>query len=734
MLLYKNRRRESWMTALIHYPEFSKRPTIVLLVVDNPKEAISIQVVLDNSCDHTFQVESFSQLSCAIKRMKALDNSLVLLDLCFLDNQSAEIYQQLKSLSRQTTILLLTTTNDEASASIEERIGAYDSLNKYNIDSYWFPRLLSYLLERNILDDALFQQKEWAQITLDSIGDAVLTTNIDCKVTYMNRFAELMTGWVRADALGKSITEVLPLINAKTRQIAKNPAKHAIRVNKTVGMASNSLLIRRDESEVAIEDSSAPIHNRQGSAIGAVFVFRDVSKLRAMTLKMSHLAQHDFLTGLPNRVLLIERIEQAIKLAQRHRKLIALLFLDLDHFKHINDSLGHKVGDQVLQSVAERLQKAVRMTDTVCRQGGDEFVVLLTDLDRPQEAADIAGKICKVLSEPHDIEGHELHSTSSIGISIYPNDGDGVSQLIQSADTAMYHAKDKGRNNYQFFKTAMNTKAINRLLLENNLRRALRLSEFCLYYQPQVDLITGDIIGAEALLRWQDPELGMRYPGEFLKIAEESGLILPIGRWVLNEACHQVQAWLDSGLPAVTVAVNISALEFRHCDFLEGLKNTLQCSGLAPRYLEIEMTETMLMDDAKSSISVLNSLQGIGVKLAMDDFGTGYSSLSYLKRFPISTLKIDKSFVRDITTDNDDATIVSAVIGMGINLQQRVIAEGIETLAQLQFLKQQTCNVGQGYYFSHPLSSQDFTQLLKNRVLASTSLDCGSHFVFKEIL
>jgi diguanylate cyclase (GGDEF)-like protein/PAS domain S-box-containing protein len=707
------------MTQLTKYPTMYKKPFTILLVDHNSKDTKRIYDVLINSSEQLFQVECVSRLSSAIDCIKRSDVKLVLLSLMLPDKQGIDVFKKIQALTKQPMILILTEACDERSARQAVELGAYDFFNKSNIEAYWFPRLLRYLIDRNTIDDALFQQKEWAQITLDSIGDAVLTTNLDCKVTYLNRFAELITGWSSNDALGKPVTEILTLINSKNRQSAVNPALHAIKENKTVGLAANSVLIRRDNTEISIADSSAPIHDRQGQVTGAVLVFRDVTESRTLTLKMSHLAQHDCLTGLPNRILLTERIEQAIKLAKRHQNLIGLLFLDLDHFKYINDSLGHKIGDQMLQSVAERLQRTVRNTDTICRQGGDEFVVLLTDLEDPQEAGEIAGKICKALAIPYDIDGHDLHGTSSIGISIYPNDGEDAINLIQRADTAMYHAKTKGRNNYQFFKIEMNTLATNRLLVESKLRRALIQGEFFLHYQPQIDLISGSIIGAEALIRWQDPELGTRYPDEFLKVAEECGLILQIGRWVLKEACHQVQAWLDSGLPAVTVAVNISALEFKHCDFLKGIKNTLKESGLAARYLEIEMTETMLMDDAKASISVLNSLQSIGVKLAMDDFGTGYSSLNYLKRFPISTLKIDQSFVQDITTDSDDATIVGAVIGMGINLNQRVIAEGIETAAQLDFLKAQSCNVGQGFYFSQPLSSEAFTHLLENKMLAN---------------
>ena len=473
------------------------------------------------------------------------------------------------------------------------------------------------------------------------------------------------------------------------------------------------MLIRRDGFESAIEDSAAPIHNRSGQVTGAVIVFHDVSQSRAMAQKMTHLAHHDFLTGLPNRALLTERLSHAIGLAGRHRKQVGLLFLDLDDFKHINDSLGHAIGDQLLQSVAARLVASVRGTDMVCRQGGDEFVILLAEIEQTQDAAHIAEKLLAAFVTPHLIGEQELHVTLSIGISVYPDDGDNVDSVMQNADTAMFHAKEIGRNNYQFFRADMNTQAVRRMAVETSLRRALKQDEFLLEYQPQIDLASGAMIGAEALIRWQDPDLGLVYPAQFVSIAEASGLIVPIGHWVLHEACRQVRAWLDAGLCAVPVAVNISAVEFRHKGFVDGVALILQETGMAPGYLELELTESILMHDADSSVVVLDALKAMGVRLAIDDFGTGYSSLSYLKRFPIDTLKIDQSFMHDIITDTYDATIVSAIIGMGKNLKQRVIAEGVETQEQLAFLQAQHCADGQGFHFSHSLPPEDFGLLLQ---------------------
>ena len=563
-------------------------------------------------------------------------------------------------------------------------------------------------------EEALYDEKERAQVTLNSIGDAVLSTDLDGNVIYLNPAAERMTGWKWSEALGQPLLTVFNIIDGGTRLQAASPAQHAIDEGKPVGLVADCVLIRRDGVECPIEDSTAPIHNRAGRVTGAVIAFHDVSASRSMTLKMSHQARHDPLTGLANRLLLADRLSQAIALAQRHCQQVAVLFLDLDDFKHINDSLGHAIGDQLLKSVAKRLIASVRASDAVFRLGGDEFVILLSEIEHQRDAAHIAEKLLAAFALPHTISGFQIHVTLSIGISIYPDDDINMESVIQDADTAMYHSKASGRNNYQFFKADMNTRALRRRGCESGLRRALEHEEFLLYYQPKLDLASGAICGVEALIRWQDPELGLIAPDEFVPIAEACGLIVPIGRWVLREACSQMRAWQDAGLPVVPVAVNVSAVEFRHRSFLEGVAMVLRETRLDPKYLELELTESILMHEAESSALLLEELKAMGVRLAIDDFGTGYSSLNYLKRFPIDTLKIDKSFVRDIAVNADDAIIVSAVIGMGKNLKQRVIAEGVETAEQLAFLKLQQCDEGQGFLFSHPLAARDFGDLLSH--------------------
>ena len=452
------------------------------------------------------------------------------------------------------------------------------------------------------------------------------------------------------------------------------------------------------------------------SAIEAQTMAEEIERAR---IRMVYLAQHDALTDLPNRILLNDRLAQALALAQRQGKQLAVMFLDLDRFKYINDSLGHAVGDQLLQSVAGRLTASVRSSDTVCRQGGDEFVILLADIEHPQDAALSAQKILTALSAPHRLNKTELHITVSIGVSIYPNDGQDMETLIKSADTAMYHAKDGGRNHYQFFEPGMTILAVERHTIEGGLRHALVAHEFVLHYQPKINLETGLISGVEALVRWQHPQRGLVLPEQFVWIAEDCGLIVPIGAWVLREACQQAKSWQDAGLPPVPVAVNISAAQFRHKGFLEDLAQILQATGLAACYLELELTESVLMRDTESNAGVLIALKDLGVRLAIDDFGTGYSSLSYLKRFPIDSLKIDQSFLRGIThasADSDDAAIVAAVVSMGKSLNQCVIAEGVETREQLAFLQAQGCGEGQGFYFSHPVTADEVMALLRTGI------------------
>jgi diguanylate cyclase (GGDEF)-like protein/PAS domain S-box-containing protein len=560
--------------------------------------------------------------------------------------------------------------------------------------------------------DALFEEKERAQVTLNSIGDAVVSTNFWGRVTYLNIVAERMTGWTQAQASGRAVDDVFRLIDAASRDPIATPTARAIIENRTVGLGADCMLIRNDGAELAIETSAAPIHDRHGGVIGAVMVAHDVTVARELSHRLARLALHDSLTDVPNRTLFGDRLDQAMMRAHRAGSSVAVLYIDLDRFKHINDSLGHAVGDELLKSVAHRLQSCVRSSDTVSRQGGDEFLVLLADVAHPRDASVCAEKILEALDAPLRLGAHDLRITASIGIATFPGDAEDAESLLRNADFAMYQAKYSGRNNYQFFRPDMNSNAVERQSVETDLRLAIARQEFVLNYQPRVELKTGAIVGVEALIRWQRPRHGLMPPARFIPVAEESGLILPIGRWTLETACRQARAWQNAGLAPISVAINVSAVELRGKDFLNNVQQVLAESGLEPSLLELELTETFMMQDWQSTAAILRALKGLGVRIALDDFGTGYSSLSYMKRFPIDALKIDQSFVRDMTTDSDDASIVSAVIDMGRSLNMRVVAEGVQTRAQLDFLRERHCPEGQGFYFGPPVPAEYLTERL----------------------
>ncbi len=430
--------------------------------------------------------------------------------------------------------------------------------------------------------------------------------------------------------------------------------------------------------------------------------------------QLFHLAHHDGLTGLPNRQLFIDRLSQAIARAEGTAHVVALLFVDLDRFKMVNDTLGHPVGDALLRSVAERIRRVVRKEDTVARVGGDEFNVVLTGLEEPGSSAAVAQRIVEEVSRVHVLDGHEVYVTCSIGISICPSDGASVDALIKTADMALYHAKDQ-HNNCVFFTSAMEVGQRVRPGLDGALRKALERDEFLLHYQPRVDLRTGEVTGLEALVRWKHPEMGLVPPMEFIPLAEETGLIVPLGEWVMRTACAQNRAWQAAGLPALRLAVNLSARQVHRKNFVGTVARILEETGVDPCCLELELTESMIMQNTDAVRASLLALSEMGVRISVDDFGTGYSSLSYLKRFPINTLKIDKSFVRDVTTDGDDAAIVTAIIAMAHRLRLRVVAEGVENDGQLEFLRRYSCDEMQGYLFSRPVPAPDFANLMAAR-------------------
>jgi diguanylate cyclase (GGDEF)-like protein/PAS domain S-box-containing protein len=691
----------------------------VLIISPRVDEVRALEQALGSARDGPFDVECVSTLADGVGRVRQGGIDAILVDLALPDSQGLASFDRLFAEGRHTPILTLCGIDDEANAMEAVQRGAQGWLTKGFFDNSLVPQHLRNVIQRMKVEQGLYVAQARAEITLNSIGDAVISADMHGRVDYLNIAAELVSGWPRAEARGRPVAEVLKLIDNLSGRVIANPIECVLQSDQSPDLTGEAVLVARDGKRIRIEDSAAPIRDWDRQLVGAVMVFRDISDTVALAAKMRHQAQHDFLTNLPNRVLLNDRITHAIAQARRSETYPVLLFLDLDKFKHINDFLGHAVGDQLLQAVAERLLNCVRTSDTVSRHGGDEFVILLANERRPQDAALAAEKILIALSTPFLIDAQELHTSTSIGISVYPLDGTDAADLIKNADTAMYHAKERGRNNYQFFREDMNARAMERQLVESNLRRALERGEFTLHYQPKVDLQTDRITGVEALLRWEHPEWGLVMPERFISIAEECGLIIPVGRWVLGEVCAQIARWRDRGMSPVSVAVNVSALEFRHRDFFDHAAAILDASGVDPACLQLELTESVLMHDVATSAGLLAKFKAMGVQVAVDDFGTGYSSLSYLNQFPIDVLKIDQSFVRAIDTETGgNGAIVSAVIDMGKNLHQRVIAEGVEHEQQLAFLKAHKCNEAQGYLFSQAVDAVRMQALLSAGICA----------------
>ena len=559
---------------------------------------------------------------------------------------------------------------------------------------------------RQQVEKALHDAKEKFQSLVESSSDWIWEVDVNGVYTYASPKVKDLLGYEPDEMIGKTPFDLMP---PEEKLRAGRIFEEATGEKKPFSGIENSNL-HKDGHLVILETSGVPVFDKTGEFCGYRGVDRDITDRKRYESQIERQANYDELTGLANRNLFQDRLSQALVYAHRHESGLAVLFIDLDNFKHINDSLGHDSGDLLLTQVATRLSGSVHEGDTVTRQGGDEFVLILSE-DADVQA--VTQEILKAMSESFDINGRELRITCSIGIACYPKDGEDQQTLLKNADAAMYRAKELGRNNAQYYAAGMNIKAMERLELENGLYHALTRNEFLLHYQPQVDLRTGEIVGMEALVRWLHPERGLVSPAIFIPVAEDSGLIVSLGEWVLRTACTQNKAWQLAGLKPISVAVNLSALQFRQPDLVERVADILRETELDPTCLELELTESLVMQDVEKTIATLSRLKAMGIKLSIDDFGTGYSSLSYLKRFPIDTLKIDQSFVRDITTDPDDAAIAKSIISMAHDMQLRVIAEGVETEAQKSFLSLRRCDEMQGYFFSRPVPAVEFEKLLR---------------------
>ena len=551
------------------------------------------------------------------------------------------------------------------------------------------------------------RRRENLEVIVNNANDAIIGRTFNGTILSWNAAAERMFGYTATEALGRPATFILP--PGEQSHLVRNTEKV---LNGEVVPPYESRRVTRDGRVIDVLVRMVPVRDPSGKIGSISTMLHDISELKKALEELNHLAQHDTLTGLPNRNLFRERLEGAMARARRHNRMLALLFLDLDRFKEINDTLGHAAGDAVLQAVAKLLKNSLRETDTVARLGGDEFTLILEDLAHLDQAKAAAEKILQMFSAPLVIEEREFYVTPSIGITLYPGSGEDIDTLLQTADVAMYHAKEEGRNTYEFYTPELSALTVEHLDMENLLRHALERHELLLHNQPKLAVKSGRITGVEALLRWNSKVLGSVPPGRFIPLAEKTGLIVPIGEWVLRTACAQSRAWRDQGLPPLLVSVNLSPRQFRQKDVVEMVARALRDTGLDPRLLELEITETMIMRHPDKAIAILQALHRLGVQLSVDDFGTGYSSLSYLKRFPVQKLKIDQSFMRDITANGDDVGIVTAVIAMAKSLALNVIAEGVETREQLAYLEKLGCEEYQGYYFSRPVPADEFARLL----------------------
>jgi len=566
--------------------------------------------------------------------------------------------------------------------------------------------------ERKAFEEALHHERELAEVTLRSIGDAVITTDLQLCITSLNPIAEAMTGWTSSEARDRPIGEIFQLHDALSGQPVANPLRAAIEHDTIVDLAGKTLLRHRHGFDTPVEDSSAPIHDHAGNVIGGVLVFHDVSETRTLALRMIHLTQHDTLTGLPNRSQLHGQIEQALTTAARRQQRGALLYIDIDHFKQVNEIHGHASGDRVLRAFAAQILSCLPGDELLSRYGGDEFVVVLPHLESVGEAASLCQRLIVACEQTSVADLPELGLRVTIGISVFPDNANEPDALLQQAETAMCAAKAQGQHSYRFFTASMNERTFARHQIETTLRLALSRNELSLYYQPKVDARSGRITGAEALLRWHADGREMHAPNQFIPIAEDSGLILPIGAWVLQQACRQARRWQQRG-HVVPISVNVSPLQFQHVDFYVWLDGVLGTCGLDPGLLELELTERMVMSGGSATTALLQQIKRRGVRLSLDDFGTGYCSLSYLKHFPIDTLKIDRAFVSDLTTDPDTATITSAIIAMARSLNKEVVAEGVETREQGEFLRLAGCSQLQGFLYGMPMTAEQFEQRLR---------------------
>lgn len=700
----------------------SEKPKI-LMVDDKPENLVVLDKILASLNANLYKATSGNE---ALALTLEHDFMLVLLDVQMPGMDGYEVLEAMSYYERTKYIPVIFITANYADENHQLKgyqYGAVDYLFKPINKSILLGKIKVFIeLHKQKMAYKALQQRY--QLILDSAGEGIFGLNVDGKINFINPAAASMLGRDVKDFLDQSFSILLPARYTRAGQQFIWEESDVYTASKTGNVLNNkdTLFIKADKSELPVEYTATPVQNEDREYIGVVVVFSDITLKKAIEEQLTHLALYDHLTQLPNRLLFEKSITQALARADRHRRLIAVMFLDLDHFKTINDTLGHDIGDLLLKGVAERLLVCARATDIVARLGGDEFAIILDEIDKPEDAVVVAEKIIDILKPVFTLNTHEVFVTTSIGIAIYPLSGEDSVSLIKNADIAMYRAKHQGRNNYRFFTSGMNEKSMHRLNLAHALRHAQSRDQLYFFYQPKFELKTGKIMGVEALLRWQHPDFGLVLPHEFIPIAEEIGIMSGLGEWILKAVFEENQKWLRDPNCNIRIAVNLSGAQLLQNDLQTLIQAALAEINMPPSKLELELTETVLMSNRGQSARILNSLHDLGIHISIDDFGTGYSSLSYLKSLPVDTLKIDKSFIHEVPTDTNDKAIVRAIIAMAHSMELNVVAEGVENEAQRDFLLENGCNEVQGFLYSKPLNYEQLSELLKHSFTFTESI------------
>lgn len=680
------------------------RPAKILVVEDEYIVAIDIQISLIKL---GYDVpETVDSGEAALEKVLELQPDLVIMDIYLSGEMDGIEAARQISESVNIPIVYLTAYADEATLARAKLTAPFGYILK-PFEERELRTAIEIALYKHESEQRLREKQQWLSTILKSIGDAVIANDIEANITFMNPVAETLTGWKQEEAIGKAITEVFNIVDEHHHQPIESPVIAALRQGVTVGLPEHTLLLAKNGVAKPIDDSAAPIKDESGSIKGAVLIFRDITEKKQAQAELLKNAFYDKLTGLPNRAFFAEDLQKVATRPQESERLFAVLFLDIDRFKWVNDSLGHRIGDQLLIAIAQRLEASVGEHHTVARLGGDEFAILLKDLEDADTACRTAERILQELGLPFFTEGYEVFVTASIGIALSPILYDRPEDIIRDADIAMYRAKSLGKDRYEVFDRVMYTQVRRMLELENDLRRAVVNQEFKVYYQPIISISTNKIISLEALVRWQHPARGLVSPAEFIPLAEETGLIVLIDWWVLREACFQMQKWQEQMVthPPLSISVNLSSKQFVQPNLVAQVQKILKETGLNAHRLRLEITESALIDNTESATAILWELKALGIHLSIDDFGTGYSSLSYLHRFPIDTMKIDRSFISSIDRDRENLEIVRAIVMLAHNLGMDVIAEGVETAAQLAKIAELQCESAQGYWFTEPLEA-----------------------------